>query len=593
MSCGQEAQGRKIVSARGFALASIAVAAMAVPALSADVTPERLLNTAAEPQNWLTVHHDYNNSRHSLLKDINRDNVKDLKLKFIFSIGGRATGGTLRGKEEATPLVDDGFMYVSDTYDRIMKFDVRSGTEAVPLWRYDPKITQSRTNRGIAMYGNKVFIGTNDMRMIAVNRDTGEVAWEVQARAPTDPVTGTPSPKTQGFTAAPLAIKTKGGKELVLQGESTGGQLGTRSWIGAWDVNTGELAWRTFTIPAPGEPGSETWKDNHNAWRVGGGGVWQTASYDPSTNLLYYGTGDAFPSFDPEFRPGDNLFTASTIALDADTGKIVWYFQETPNEHWDFDTPSPKMLYEVNVNGETRRVVANFSRNGFFYTLDRASGQFLRADQYQEKVNWTKGIDPKTGKPVDYDPSRGVQLYAGVGGMRGKPGQEACPWYNGSPTFFPPTLDQKRMIAYVAGAEGCWAGTNIKTPLDETKDYVGLPPCCQEQGRVTAHGALWAMDVRTGKVVNKFQFPDISESGLLSTDGDLLFNGRPDGHFVAYDPDSLKELWNFSLGTPITAPPMTYSVGGKQYIAVVAGGAAGARGARLYQPTAIVAVFGL
>jgi len=587
------------VSARAIsaALASIAVAAMglttmAKPALAADVTPQRLLDTAAEPQNWLTVHHDYNNSRHSLLKDINRDNVKDLKLKYIFSIGGRSTGGTLRGKEESTPLVDDGFMYVADTWDRIMKFDVHSGTEAVPLWRYDPKITQSRTNRGIAMYGNKVFIGTNDMRMIAVNRDTGELAWEVQARAPTDPVTGTPSAKTQGFTAAPLALKTRGGKELVLQGESTGGQLGTRSWIGAFDVNTGALAWRTFTIPAPGEPGSETWKDNHNAWRVGGGGVWQTASYDPATNLVFYGTGDAFPSFDPEFRPGDNLFTASTIALDADTGKIVWYFQETPNEHWDFDTPSPKMLYEVSVNGETRKVVANFSRNGFFYTLDRTNGQFLRADQYQGKVNWTKGIDPKTGKPVDYDPTRNVQLYANVGGMRGKPGQEACPWYNGSPTFFPPTLDQKRMIAYVAGAEGCWAGTNVKTPLDETKDYVGLPPCCQEQGRVTAQGALWAMDVRTGKVVNKVQLPDLSESGMLSTDGDLLFNGRPDGHLVAYDADTLKDLWSFSLGTPITAPPMTYSVGGKQYVAVVAGGAVGVRGARLYQPTAIVAVFG-
>jgi alcohol dehydrogenase (cytochrome c) len=587
------------VSARGIsaALASIAVAAiglttMAMPALAADVTPQRLLDTAAEPQNWLTVHHDYNNSRHSLLKDINRDNVKDLKLKFIFSIGGRSTGGTLRGKEESTPLVDDGFMYVSDTWDRIMKFDVRSGTEAVPLWRYDPKITQSRTNRGIAMYGNKVFIGTNDMRMIAINRDSGELAWEVQARAPTDPVTGTPSPKTQGFTAAPLALKTRGGKELVLQGESTGGQLGTRSWIGAWDVNTGQLAWRTFTIPAPGEPGSETWKDNHNAWRVGGGGVWQTASYDPATNLVYYGTGDAFPSFDPEFRPGDNLFTASTIALDADTGKIVWYFQETPNEHWDFDTPSPKMLYEVSVNGETRKVVANFSRNGFYYTLDRTNGQFLRADQYQEKVNWTKGIDPKTGKPVDYDPTRGVQLYAGVGGMRGKPGQEACPWYNGSPTFFPPTLDQKRMIAYVGGAEGCWAGTNVKTPLDETKDYVGLPPCCQEQGRVTAHGAIWAMDLRTGKLVAKTQFPAISESGMLSTEGDLLFNGRPDGHLMAYDSDTLKELWSFSVGTPITAPPMSYSVGGKQYVAVVAGGAVGARGGGLYQPSAIVAVFG-
>jgi alcohol dehydrogenase (cytochrome c) len=563
-----------------------------MPALAADVTAERLLNTAAEPQNWLTVHHDYNNSRHSLLKDVNRDNVKDLKLKYIFSIGGRSTGGTLRGKEESTPLVDDGFMYVSDTWDRIMKFDVRSGTEGVPLWRYDPKITKSRTNRGIAMYGNMVFISTNDVRMIALNRDSGQVVWETQAIAPTDPATGTPSPKTQTFTAAPLAIKTAGGKELVVQGESSGGQLGTRSWVGAWDVATGKLAWRTFTIPAPGEPGSETWKDNHNAWRVGGGGVWQTASYDPATNLLYYGTGDAFPTHDPEFRPGDNLFTASTIALDADTGKIVWYFQETPNEHWDFDTPSPKMLYEVSVNGETRKVVANFSRNGFYYTLDRTNGQFLRADQYQEKVNWTKGIDPKTGKPVDYDPSRNVQLYAGVGGMRGKPGQEACPWYNGSPTFFPPTLDQKRMIAYVGGAEGCWAGTNVKTPLDETKDYVGLPPCCQEQGRVTAHGAIWAMDLRTGKVVAKTQFPTISESGMLSTEGDVLFNGRPDGHLKAYDSDSLKELWSFSLGTPITAPPMTYSVGGKQYVAVIAGGAVGTRGGGLYQPSAIVAVFG-
>ena len=210
-----------------------------------------------------------------------------------------------------------------------MKFDVRNGSNAVPLWRYDPKITRSRTNRGIALYGDKVIVSTNDMRMIAIKKDSGELAWEVNAAAPTDPATGTPSPRTQGFTGAPLAVKTAGGKELIIQGESTGGQLGTRSWIGAFEVGTGKLAWRTFTIPAPGEPGSETWKDNHNAWRVGGGGVWQTASYDPATNLLYVGTGDAYPSFDPQFRPGDNLYTASTLALDADTGKIRWYFQET------------------------------------------------------------------------------------------------------------------------------------------------------------------------------------------------------------------------------------------------------------------------
>jgi alcohol dehydrogenase (cytochrome c) len=574
-------------------LASIGLAAIAMPALAADVTSERLQNAPNEPENWLMVHRDYNNSRHSPLAQINATNAKDLKPKFIFSIGGRATGGTLRGKEESTPLVDDGFMYVSDTWTRVTKFDVRSGDAAVPLWRYDPKIKQSRTNRGIAMYGNKILITTNDMRVIALNRDSGEVIWEVDAKAPTDPATGTPSPKTQGFTGAPVVVKTKGGRELVLQGESTGGQLGTRSWVGAWDVNDGKLAWRTFTIPAPGEPGSETWKDNHNAWRVGGGGVWQSASYDPASNLLYYGTGDAFPSFDPQFRPGDNLYTASTIALDADTGKIVWYFQETPNEHWDFDTPSPKMLYDVNVNGEARKVVANFSRNGYYYTLDRNNGQFVRADQYQEKITWTKGIDPKTGKPLDYNPDTPVQVYAGVGVMREKPGQESCPWWNGSPTFFPPTLDAKRMIAYVAGAEGCIASTTVKSPMDDKKDYVGLPPCCTEQGRVTAHGALWAMDLRTGKVVNKATFQPPTESGMLSTDGGLLFTGHMTGKFAAYDETTLQEVYSFNLGTPITAPPMTYSVGGKQYIAVIAGGAVGVRGAGLYQPSAIVAVFGL
>jgi alcohol dehydrogenase (cytochrome c) len=581
-------------SSNGIAATAFAavLAATVLPISAADVTQQRLMNTAGEPQNWLMVHHDYDNSRHSALHEINRDTVKDLKLKFIVSIGGLSTGGPMRGKEESTPLVDDGFMYVVDTWSRVMKFDVRSGTEAVPLWRYDPKITRSRTSRGLAMYANKVFLLTYDARVIALDRDSGAVIWEVQSAAPTDPATGTPS-KVQGFSAAPLTVKTRDGRELVLAGESTGGSMGTRSWIGAWDVNTGQLAWRTFTIPAPGEPGSETWKDKHNAWRIGGASVWQTASFDPATNLVYYGTGDAFPTFDPEFRPGDNLYTASTIALDADTGKMVWFFQETPNEHWDFDTPSPKMLYQTTIDGEPRKVVGNFSRNGFYYTLDRANGQFLRADQYQEKVSWTKGIDLKTGKPVDYDPNRDVQVYAGAGALRGKPGQAACPWWGGSPTFFPPTFDPKRMVAFVAGGEGCTAGYSIKTPMDENKDWVGQRMCCQEVGRATAHGALWALDVRSGKVVAKEQFPLPNESGMLSTDGDLLLTGHHDGHLTAYDADTLKPVWSFSLGTPITAPPMTYSIGGKQYIAVVAGGAAGLRGAILYQPAAIVAVFGL
>src|SRR5450432_1679788 len=205
------------ITGRLAALATISLAAMAMPAFAADVTYERLLNAPHAPENWLMVHRDYNNSRHSPLTTINAANAKDLKPKFIMSIGGTATGGTLRGKEESTPLVDDGFMYVSDTWTRIMKFDVRGGDAAVPLWRYDPKIKPSRTNRGISMYGNKILVSTNDMRMIALNRDSGELVWEVNAAAPTDPATGTPSAKTQGFTGALLAIKTRGGKELVLQ----------------------------------------------------------------------------------------------------------------------------------------------------------------------------------------------------------------------------------------------------------------------------------------------------------------------------------------------------------------------------------------
>jgi alcohol dehydrogenase (cytochrome c) len=583
--------GRTVTFA-ALLVAACSIAPFTQPVAAADVSAERLLNAPNDPQNWLMVHRDYNNSRHSPLREINRETVKDLKLKFLLSVGGTSTGGTMRGKEESTPLVDDGFMYVVDTWNRVMKFDVRSGTQAVPLWRYDPKITRSRTSRGIAMYGNKVFVATYDARLIALNRDSGEVVWEVNAAAPTDPTTGTPS-KMQGFSGAPLTVKTRSGKELVLVGESTGGSMGTRSWAGAFDANTGALVWRTFTIPAPGEPGSETWKDKHNAWRIGGASVWQTASFDPDTNLIYYGTGDAFPTYDPEFRPGDNLYTASTLAFDADTGKIAWYFQETPNEHWDFDTPSPKMLYEITLNGERRKVVANFSRNGFYYTLDRASGQFLRADQYQEKVTWTKGIDPKTGKPVDYDPNLDVQTYAGIGVRRGKAGSELCPWWSGAPTFFPPTYDAKRMVAYVAAAEGCSAGTSIKTPMDENRDWVGQRMCCFEQGRTNVHGSLWAIDVRTGKVVTKERFPLPNESGLLSTGGDLLFSGHHTGHFAAYDSDTLKEAWSFDLGTPITAPPMSYSVNGKQYIAVVAGGAGDMRGARLYQPAAVIAVFGL
>jgi alcohol dehydrogenase (cytochrome c) len=307
----------------------------------------------------------------------------------------------------------------------------------------------------------------------------------------------------------------------------------------------------------------------------------------------HLGTGDAFPSYDPEFRPGDNLFSASNIAIDVDTGKMKWYFQETPNEHWDMDTPNSKMLYEVDIGGTKRKVVGDFSRNGFYYTLDRSTGQFISANQFQEKVTWTAGIDAKTGRPVDYNPAGGVQPYAIDGGLRGKPSKAMCPHWGGAPTFYPPTFDADRMMAYAAAAEGCNAGTAITTPMDDKKDYVGQNACCFQQGPTDQHGAIWGMDVKTGKVSVKTTYEIASESGLASTKAGLLFHGHANGKFSAYDSDTLKELWNYNLGTPIVAPPITYAVGGKQYVAIVAGGSQGTGKLELYMPSAFVAVFGL
>ena len=414
------------------------------------------------------------------------------------------------------------------------------------------------------------------------------------AAAPTDPATGTPSPKTQGFTGAPLAIKTAGGKELVLQGESTGGQLGTRSWVGAFDVNTGKLAWRTFTIPAPGEPGSETWKDNHNAWRIGGGGVWQTASYDPGTNLLYLRHRRCVPelrsavpsgrqSLHGQHHRARRRHRQDRVVLPGNAERALGLRHAEPQD----------ALRRQRSTASTRKVVANFSRNGFYYTLDRNNGQFLRADHTRRRSPGPRGSIRRPASRSTTIPISPVQVYAGVGVMREKPGQESCPWWNGAPTFFPPTLDAKRMIAYVAGAEGCISSTAVKTPMDEKKDYVGLPPCCTEQGRITAHGALWAMDVRTGKIVAKETFQPPTESGMLSTDGGLLFTGHMNGKFAAYDADHAQGAVELQRRHPDHGAADDLQRRRQAIHRGRAGGAVGVRAGGLYQPSAIVAVFGL
>jgi alcohol dehydrogenase (cytochrome c) len=356
-----------------------------------------------------------------------------------------------------------------------------------------------------------------------------------------------------------------------------------RNDLSSWDAEDGSLNWEFWTVPGPGEFGHETWADDWGAWKTGNAALWSQGSFDPETNLVIYGTGEPGPWHEPTFRPGDNLFTNAVIAVDVADGTLAWYFQEIPNESWDYDTISPRMLYNVSIDGVERKVQGNFSRNGYYYTIDRTNGEFIGAETFT-KVNWTAGLDPKSGMPVEYDPNLLIQEY--VPGKPGRPGdpttaQNVCPNFYGAPTYFPPTHDAARQTSYLSNSEGCFS---YYTEFAYEKVDIA-PPDAGADGAQRDHrsnrtreaigrqlGQIVAVDVRTGKKSAEAFTPYALYSGTLGTSGGLIFIGHPDGKFAAYDKDTLAELWSFETGTPISAPSMTYMVDGKQYIAVAAGG---------------------
>jgi alcohol dehydrogenase (cytochrome c) len=534
-------------------------------ATAAPVTEQRLLGAASEGHNWLTIHNGYSNHMHSRLSQINRDTVGGLGVAFAVALGGTDQGAAaIAPGQQATPLVNDGFLYVNNGWNQVRKIDVRSGRRGTVVWFADPLTDKAAAplpaSRGIALLGSNVYTSTLDARLVAFDDESGEIVFDVGTSSPDDF-------QNQSHTGAPLALKNQ-----IMVSQSNGFR-GNRGWVGAFNAADGSLMWRTFTVPGPGDDGHETWADNHDAWRTGGAAVWTTGAYDPQTELYIHGTGDPAPWGDPEFRPGDNLYSVSTVALDVNTGERAWFFQEIPNESWDYDSVNPRLLYSVEVDGQMRNVTGNFSRGGHYYTLDRDDGAFLSAVQYVPEVNWTQGIDPKTGKPLEYNPDVVLQDYAGIATRRDGITNRVCPDFNGQPTYFPGTFDPGRRIAYIASAVGC-KNMTLNTPNDEAKDYRGenMGGGWQTTKTERQNGHITGVSVDMNEVVVTVNTAYPINSGLMSTAGDLVFTAQIDGTVSASDSDTLAELWSFNAGTPIVAPPITYSAEGRQYIAVVAGG---------------------
>jgi alcohol dehydrogenase (cytochrome c) len=541
--------------------ALLAATMLATPAVAADVTPDRLVNADKEPQNWLMNHRTYDGQRFSPLAPINRDTVKGLKVAYTVALGGVAANEYMM----STPLAEDGFLYLTDSAGVLYKVDGRSGDAGRIVWRMDPGQEKQDRNRGAALWGNLVITAANaPPRVIATNKDTGRTVWE----------TAFPDTPEVNMTSAPLPIRDK-----IIVG-AAGGDNGVRDWIAGLDATSGKLLWRTYTVPAPGEPGSETWKDKNNAWRTGGGAVWVTGTYDPDTHQTIWGTGNPVPMFDPTYRPGDNLYTNSAISYDPDTGKMNWYFQYTPGDMWDYDEVGTHILIDGQVAGQPRKLITHSARNGFLYTMERANGQMVGAKPYMSNINWTKGIDQKTGKPLDYDPAKDIQTYSGLANQTSDQPKKACPGHAGGNNYWPSAYSPRTRLVYIPALSNCEDISLDTTRHSNERTWNGGAFKTAER----YESDLTAMDPVTGDIKKTVHLPYPNYAGALTTGGGLVFVALLDGTVAALDDTTLDELWKFNVGSGITTPPMTFEVNGRQYVAIATGASISSRARLINTP---------
>jgi alcohol dehydrogenase (cytochrome c) len=502
-----------------------------------EVSAEDLL-VAPPEANWISYHGDYTGRRYSGLSEINTATIPKLQAQWVFHAHNS-------NRLENTPVVVNGMMFVTAANDAFA-LDARTGRI---VWRHSRPVSEGliddasrHLNRGVAVWRDRIFMETDNAHLLCLDAHSGSQIWDV-AYADWN--------KNYGATSAPLVVKDK-----VLVGTS-GGDDGVRGFVAAYDAISGKMAWRFWTIPGPGEFGSSSWPGK--AYLHGGGTTWMPGTYDPALNLIFWGTSNPAPDFNDDVRPGDDLYTDCMLALDPDTGKLKWYFQFTPHDLFDYDAVETPILVDALYEGAPRKLLVQADRNGYLYVLDRRDGKFLYATPFVEKLNWAKGIDER-GRPIR------TEVRPTFAGSR------VCPGYSGATNWYAPSYNESTHMVYFLALEECQAYFSQPTAdFQEGKEYysTGVKPI---PGEISLK-ILLAYSLDSNSFAWKYPQSGAGHSagGVMSTAGGLVFFGDDSESFEAVDAQTGRPLWHFNTGQDISASPMTYAVGGKQYVAIASG----------------------
>ena len=487
--------------------------------------------------NWLSYNGDYSGRRYSSLSEISKNNLAQLRAAWVFHVHNSS-------RLEVTPVVANGMMFVTASNDAFA-LDARSGRV---VWHHSRPNAEGliddasrHITRGVGLWRNRLYMETDNAHLLCLDARSGNLIWDV-AYADWN--------RNYGATSAPLVVKDK-----VLVGTS-GGDDGVRGFLAAYDALSGKLVWRFWTIPAPGEFGSESWPGK--LYLHGGGTTWMPGAYDPKLDTIYWGTSNPAPDFEGGVRPGDDLYTDCLLALDPDTGKLKWYFQFTPHDLFDFDAVETPILIDAVYRGTARKLLVQANRNGYIYVLDRTNGKFLSATPFVEKLNWAKGIDA-AGRPVLTEVKPTAE------------GTRVCPGYAGATNWFAPSYSESTHSVYFMALEQCETYFFKPQPFQEGQGYysTGVKRIPGENSQKL----LVAFNLDTASIA--WKYPQIgggrSSAGTMATAGGLVFLGDDAGSFEAVDAQSGKPLWHFNTGQDLSASPMSYAVAGKQYVAIAAG----------------------